>query len=96
MPRLSHRRAHSRQRLRTGNAGHHGPWRCLRRNGLILNAPRAASVEAVDQVTVLVLDKKTMDEGLGIYEWMGSLVRALAQRFRALEHQMRASGIRRG
>ena len=27
---------------------------------LILNEPRAASVEAVGQVTVLVLDKKTM------------------------------------
>ena len=42
---------------------------------LILNEPRAASVEAVDQVTVLVLDKKTMAEGLGIDGWTGSLVR---------------------
>jgi hypothetical protein len=50
----------------------------------------------VDEVTVLVLDKKTMDEGLGIYEWTGSLVRALAQRFRTLEQQVRASGLRRG
>ena len=63
---------------------------------LILNEPRAASVEAVDQVTVLVLDKKTMAEGLGIDGWMGSLVHALAQRFHTLEQQMRASGIRRG
>jgi len=63
---------------------------------LILNEPRAASVEAVDQVTVLVLDKKTMAEGLGIDGWTGSLVRALAQRFHTLEQQMRASGIRRG
>ena len=63
---------------------------------LILNEPRAASVEAVDQVTVLALDKKTMAEGLGIDSWMGSLVRALAQRFRTLEQQMRTSGIRRG
>jgi len=63
---------------------------------LILNEPRAASVEAVDQVTVLVLDKKTMAEGLGIDGWTGSLVHALAQRFHTLEQQMRASGIRRG
>ncbi|MGA7212666.1 MAG: serine/threonine-protein kinase [Terrimicrobiaceae bacterium] len=63
---------------------------------LILDEPRAASVEAVDQVTVLVLDKKTMVEGLGVDGWTGSLVRALAQRFRTLEQQMRASGIRRG
>jgi eukaryotic-like serine/threonine-protein kinase len=63
---------------------------------LILDEPRAASVEAVDQVTVLVLDKKTMAEGLGIHGWIGSLVHALAQRFRTLEQQVRASGIRRG
>ena len=63
---------------------------------LILDEPRAASVEAVDQVTVLVLDKKTMAEGLGEGGWAGSLVHALAQRFRNLEQQVRASGIRRG
>ena len=63
---------------------------------LILDEPRAASVEAVDEVTVLVLDKKTIAEGLGEGGWAGSLVHALAQRFRNLEQQVRASGIRRG
>ena len=63
---------------------------------LILNEPRAASVEALDKVTVLVLDKKTMAEGLGVDGWIGSLVHALAQRFHTLEQQMRASGVRRG
>jgi serine/threonine-protein kinase len=63
---------------------------------LILDEPRAATVEAVDTVTVLVLDKQTMAEGLGIDGWAGALVRALAQRFHDLEHQVRASGLRRG
>jgi CRP-like cAMP-binding protein len=63
---------------------------------LILDEPRAASVEAVDQVTVLVLDQKTLAEGLGEGRWIGSLVHALAQRFRNLERQVRALGIRRG
>jgi hypothetical protein len=45
---------------------------------------------------VLVLDKPTMTEGLGIDGWTGALVRALAQRFRDLEHQVRSSGMRRG
>jgi serine/threonine-protein kinase len=63
---------------------------------LILDEPRAATVEAVDRVTVLVLDKHTMSEGLGIDGWTGALVRALAQRFRALEQQVRNSGITRG
>jgi hypothetical protein len=63
---------------------------------LLLEEPRAATVEAVDRVTVLVLDKNTMTEGLGMGGWTGSLVRALAQRFRDLEHQVRNSGLRRG
>lgn len=63
---------------------------------LLLDEPRAASVEAVDQVTALVLDKRTMAEGLGIEGWSSKLVRALAERFRNLEQQVRDSGIRRG
>jgi serine/threonine protein kinase len=62
---------------------------------LLLDEPRAASVEALDAVTVLVLGKSTMTEGLGIGGWTGALVRALAQRFRDLEHQVRSSGLRR-
>jgi hypothetical protein len=63
---------------------------------LLLAEPRAASVEAVDRVTVLVLDKATMTEGLGIGGWTGALVKALAQRFRDLEQHVRGSGMRRG
>jgi serine/threonine-protein kinase len=63
---------------------------------LLLAEPRAASVQAVDQVTVLVLDQATMTAGLGFDGWTGALVRALAHRFRALEQQMRDSGIKRG
>ena len=44
---------------------------------LLLAEPRAATVEAVDHVTVLVLDKPTMTEGLGFGGWTGALVRAL-------------------
>jgi serine/threonine-protein kinase len=62
---------------------------------LLLAEPRAASVQAVDQVTVLVLDQQTMTAGLGFDGWTGALVRALAQRFRALEKQVRESGIKR-
>jgi CRP-like cAMP-binding protein len=62
---------------------------------LLLDEPRAASVEAVTSVTVLVLDKSTMTEGLGVNGWTGALVRALAHRFRALELSVRNSGIRR-
>ena len=62
---------------------------------LLLAEPRAASVEAIDRVTVLVLDQATITSGLGFDGWTGALVRALAHRFRTLEQQMRDSGIRR-
>jgi len=62
---------------------------------LILFEPRAASVAAVDEVTVLVLDQATMNEGLGLSGWTGALVRALAQRFADLEQMVRSSGLRR-
>jgi serine/threonine-protein kinase len=63
---------------------------------LLLDEPRAASVEAVTATSVLVLDKKTFDEGVGVDGWTGALVRALAERFRTLEQQVRASGLVRG
>jgi eukaryotic-like serine/threonine-protein kinase len=63
---------------------------------LILFEPRAASVAAIDKVTVLVLDQATMNEGLGLSGWTGALVRALAQRFADLEQVVRSSGLRRG
>ena len=63
---------------------------------LILYEPRAASVAAVEDTTVLVLDQATMNEGLGLSGWTGALVRALAQRFSDLEQMVRSSGIRRG
>jgi serine/threonine-protein kinase len=63
---------------------------------LLLDEPRAASVEAIDRVTALVLDKQTLAEGLGIGGWTGTLVRALAQRFHDLEQRVRSSGLSRG
>lgn len=63
---------------------------------LLLQEPRAATVEAVEPTTVLVLDRNTMTEGLGYDGWTGTLVRALAQRFRDLELHVRNSGVFRG
>jgi serine/threonine-protein kinase len=63
---------------------------------ILLDEPRAASVEAIEPVTLLVLDKATFTEGLGLEGWTGALVRALAQRFRDLEQRVRSSGMKRG
>ena len=61
---------------------------------LLLDEPRSASVEALDNVTVLVLDQSTLTAGLGFGGWTGALVRALAMRFRALEKRERGAGAR--
>jgi serine/threonine-protein kinase len=63
---------------------------------LLLDEPRAASVVAMERTSVMVLDKNTMNEGLGIDGWTGVLVRALAQRYADLEQRVRTSGIKRG
>jgi serine/threonine-protein kinase len=72
-----------------------GPGDVFGEMALLLDEPRAASVEALDAVTLLVLDRATLSEGLGVEGWTGALVRALAQRFRDLETRVRESGLRR-
>lgn len=89
------------QAYRTTQAGERenlttmGPGEVFGEMALLLEEPRAASVEAMEPVTVLVLDKHTMDEGLGVDGWTAALVRALAGRFRNLEHKVRESGMKR-
>jgi CRP-like cAMP-binding protein len=56
---------------------------------LLLDEPRAATVEAVDRVTVLVLDKKTLTDGLGLGGWTGARSRPWPNRFHNLELHMR-------
>jgi serine/threonine-protein kinase len=72
-----------------------GPGDVFGEMALLLDEPRAASVQAVEPVTLLVLDRATLSEGLGVEGWTGALVRALAQRFHDLELRVRSSGLRR-
>ncbi len=63
---------------------------------LLLEEPRAATVVAEEEVTAVVLDRETMADGVGADGWTGALIRSLAERFHALEQQVRKSGLRRG
>ena len=72
-----------------------GPGDVFGEMALLLDEPRAASVEALERTSVMVLDKATMTEGLGFGGWTGTLVRALAQRFRNLEQHAREAGLKR-
>lgn len=56
--------------------------------GLISEAPRTATVEAVDWVTVLVLTRDMLEERFAAGTWEGQLVKSLVQRFRELEERM--------
>lgn len=51
---------------------------------LILDEPRAASVQAMEATTLMVIDRRTVEEGLGLEGWTGALVRAMAHRFKNL------------
>jgi serine/threonine-protein kinase len=73
-----------------------GEKRVLRRMGrgdvfgelaILSDVPRTATVEAVDQVTALVVTRATLAEELGPDSWVAALVRALADRFRDLDAQ---------
>jgi serine/threonine-protein kinase len=79
----------------TETLGTMGPGDVFGEMALLLDEPRAASVEALERTSVMVLDKATMTEGLGFGGWTGTLVRALAQRFRNLEQHARDAGLRR-
>ncbi len=72
-----------------------GPGDVFGEMALLLDEPRAASVQAVEPLTLLVLDRATLSEGLGVEGWTGALVQALARRFRDLEHRAREAGLSR-
>ena len=52
--------------------------------------PRAASVEAVEEVTVMILEKQHFEEDLGMSFWLGVVVKALATRFMEVSKELMA------
>jgi len=70
-----------------------GPGDAFGEMAILCDVPRTATVEAIDYVSAFVVDRASLEEGLGQGTWVGSLVRALAQRFRELD-ELIAPGIR--
>jgi hypothetical protein len=54
---------------------------------LILAEPRTASVEALEDCTVLVIDRETIEASGATEGWTATLLQALARRFRELERR---------
>jgi serine/threonine-protein kinase len=55
---------------------------------VLTSKPRAASVEAIDLVTVAVVTGKYFKEEMGMQYWMGMFMKALAERFREKDEQV--------
>jgi eukaryotic-like serine/threonine-protein kinase len=49
--------------------------------GVLTASARTASVVAINDVTVRVITRKQLEQGMGPHAWLGGLVRGLAQRF---------------
>jgi len=67
-----------------------GPGEVFGETAVLSDSPRTATVEALSPVTVLVIERATLEEGLGFDTWLGTLVKALARRFRELDARMTA------
>jgi serine/threonine-protein kinase len=62
-----------------------GPGEVFGETAVFTKKPRTASVEAVDDVSLLLVKRKDLEEGLGGSPWLGPFVRAIAERFREVD-----------
>ncbi len=65
-----------------------GPGEAFGETAVVSDKPRTASVEALDDVTVMTVTREAMAEGLGLNSWVGSFVVALAERFREVDARL--------
>ena len=66
-----------------------GPGTVFGEAGLVSARPRTATVEAVDDVTAMVVTHEVLQQSLGQGSWLGAIVIALAERFRDVDEQLR-------
>jgi serine/threonine-protein kinase len=65
-----------------------GPGEVFGEMAVLTARPRTASVEALEETTVLCVTQESMQEQLGANAWLGSFVQALAQRFREADARL--------
>jgi serine/threonine-protein kinase len=65
-----------------------GPGDVFGEMAVLSDVPRTATVEALEDVTALVITRAALEEGIGLDSWVGTLVKALARRFRELDEKL--------
>ena len=60
------------------------------------SSTRSASVVAVDDVTAVIVTRKQLEHELGLNTWIGSLVKALADRFFTMNERFTKSDVENG
>ncbi len=56
---------------------------------IVSSQPRTATVEALDEVTVMVVNHDVLSSSLGLSSWIGSFVKAMADRFLEVDGRLR-------
>jgi serine/threonine-protein kinase len=66
-----------------------GPGDVFGETAVFSNKPRSASVKAITDVVLMVVTGDILSSALGLNFWMGSFVKALAERFREVDERLR-------
>jgi serine/threonine-protein kinase len=66
-----------------------GPGEVFGETAILSSKPRSASVRAVTDVLAMVVTAETLSTALGLNDWMGTFVKALANRFREVDERLR-------
>lgn len=67
-----------------------GPGAVFGEAALLSARPRTATVEALEEVSALVVTREVLQESLGHGSWLGAIAIALAERFRDVDEQLTA------
>ncbi|HKQ68108.1 MAG TPA: protein kinase [Polyangiaceae bacterium] len=66
-----------------------GPGEVFGETAVLSQKPRSASVRAATDVLAMVVTGEILSNALGLNDWMGTFVRALANRFRDVDERLR-------
>jgi serine/threonine-protein kinase len=66
-----------------------GPGEVFGETAVFTDKPRTASVKAMTDVVMLVVNSEVLAHAVGLNSWMGAFVKALADRFREADERLR-------